>query len=216
MDFETYALKKPMVGKVDGVYPKVFDEILETLGRPQSPRILDFGFGDGRFFGYFSERFPADGIFGTEVSQVRIERARALGWRNVFLFEGKLPFEDSSIDFVNMVEVIEHIGDWEIDGVLAEIRRVLRPGGILLVTTPNYPIKRVYDWMDAVLARKYSRFKDDPTHVCKYSVPRLKTRLAKHFTDLKCFPYKRGRFYDIVESDCLMHKPLIYARRGNH
>jgi SAM-dependent methyltransferase len=213
MDLETYALKKSMVGPVDGIYPSIFEEIVTTLGSPKDLRILDFGFGDGRFFGYFSERYPAEQIFGVEASKIRLDRAKALGWKNVSLFDGRLPFGDETFDFVNMVEVIEHIPAREIESILGEIRRVMRPGGTILVTTPNYPIKRVYDWLDAILARKYSRVFDDPTHVCRYSVASLKARLGRHFRDLKVVPYKTGRFYRRVESDFLMHKPLVYGRK---
>jgi SAM-dependent methyltransferase len=46
-----------------------------------------------------------------------------------------LPFDDASFDLVTMFDVIEHIPD---DLAAArEVRRVLRPGGVVLVTTPN-------------------------------------------------------------------------------
>ncbi|ONI85398.1 SAM-dependent methyltransferase [Actinosynnema sp. ALI-1.44] len=46
-----------------------------------------------------------------------------------------LPFADASIDVVANLQVIEHL--WEQERFLAECLRVLRPGGRLLVTTPN-------------------------------------------------------------------------------
>jgi SAM-dependent methyltransferase len=46
-----------------------------------------------------------------------------------------LPFDDASFDAVTMFDVIEHVED---DArAIAEAKRVLRPGGFLLVTTPN-------------------------------------------------------------------------------
>jgi ubiquinone/menaquinone biosynthesis C-methylase UbiE len=50
--------------------------------------------------------------------------------------EGPLPFEDGSFDVVWASEVIEHVADtarW-----LSEVRRVLAPGGRLLVSTPSH------------------------------------------------------------------------------
>jgi SAM-dependent methyltransferase len=46
-----------------------------------------------------------------------------------------LPVHGSSVDVVANLQVIEHL--WDQEGFLAECRRVLRPGGRLLVTTPN-------------------------------------------------------------------------------
>ena len=46
-----------------------------------------------------------------------------------------LEFADDTFDVVTMIEVLEHLPD--VAGALAEIRRVLRPGGRLLLTTPN-------------------------------------------------------------------------------
>jgi SAM-dependent methyltransferase len=47
-----------------------------------------------------------------------------------------VPLPDRSADTVSLIEVVEHLGDDVLPIVLAEARRVLRPGGTLLVTTP--------------------------------------------------------------------------------
>jgi SAM-dependent methyltransferase len=47
----------------------------------------------------------------------------------------RLPFARSSVDVVANLQVIEHL--WDQEGFLAECHRVLRPGGRLLITTPN-------------------------------------------------------------------------------
>jgi SAM-dependent methyltransferase len=44
-------------------------------------------------------------------------------------------FEDATFDMVTAIEVLEHVAD--LDGTLAEVHRVLRPGGRFCVTTPN-------------------------------------------------------------------------------
>ncbi|MEM2293824.1 MAG: class I SAM-dependent methyltransferase [Nitrososphaeria archaeon] len=51
------------------------------------------------------------------------------------LSKDNLPFNDSSVDLVLLIEVIEHLIDP--DFCLKEIKRILSPGGIAIITTPN-------------------------------------------------------------------------------
>jgi predicted SAM-dependent methyltransferase len=71
------------------------------------------------------------------------------GWINVDLdfnqievaanLAGHLPFRSASIDFVHMEDVIEHLTLPDADACLAEIARVLLPGGALRLLTPDLP-----------------------------------------------------------------------------
>ena len=100
-------------------------------------RVLDLGCGEGAFCAALAEA-GADPV-GAEVAARAVERARA---RHSGLdFElvpphGPLPFGDGEFDVVWASEVIEHVADtarW-----LSEVRRVLRGGGSLLITTPEH------------------------------------------------------------------------------
>ena len=77
-------------------------------------------------------------VTGIELSPTSVAVARA---RNVGeVVEGsveELPFEDDSFDFAVCLDVIEHLDD-DLQ-TLRELRRVVRPGGRLLVTVPAYP-----------------------------------------------------------------------------
>ena len=105
-------------------------------------RALDLGCGTGEFTAALA-RAGAEAI-GVEVAEAALERARArhpeLDFRLVPI-DGPLPLEDGSFDLVWTSEVIEHVADtgqW-----LSEVRRVLAPGGRLLVTTPSHGRLRV-------------------------------------------------------------------------
>lgn len=49
----------------------------------------------------------------------------------------RLPFEDAFLDQVSMLAVVEHVDEPRVHEILAECRRVLRPGGRLIATTPS-------------------------------------------------------------------------------
>jgi SAM-dependent methyltransferase len=105
-------------------------------------RALDLGCGTGEFTAALAR--AAAVAIGAEVARAALRRARArhpeLDFR-VVPIDGPLPFEDGAFDLVWASEVIEHVTDtarW-----LSEVRRVLVPGGRLLVTTPSHGRLRV-------------------------------------------------------------------------
>jgi SAM-dependent methyltransferase len=81
------------------------------------------------------------------VSPTALERARRRlpGARIVELEpDAPLPFEDGAFGLVLCAETIEHVRDVQL--LLSEVRRVLRPGGVLALTTPaNLPLSRPAD-----------------------------------------------------------------------
>jgi ubiquinone/menaquinone biosynthesis C-methylase UbiE len=98
-------------------------------------RVLDLGCGAGRFVAALREA-GAEPV-GVELAEAALERAR----RNapdaeLRLVEpdGSLPLDHASVDLVWCSEVLEHVADTAY--LLLEVRRVLRPGGRLLVTVP--------------------------------------------------------------------------------
>lgn len=96
--------------------------------------ILDLGCGDGTFAqATFSE--PLD--FGIDPSAHAVGEARQRGMHcDLRVGEGgKLPYADGQFATVLSNSVVEHIPD--IDGTLEEVRRVLRPGGLFVFTTPS-------------------------------------------------------------------------------
>jgi SAM-dependent methyltransferase len=98
-------------------------------------RVLDLGCGTGRFVAALRDA-GADAV-GVELAETALRRARAnVPGADLRLVEpdGSLPLEHGSVDLVWCSEVLEHVADTE--HVLLEVRRVLRPGGRLLVTVP--------------------------------------------------------------------------------
>jgi SAM-dependent methyltransferase len=105
----------------------------------EGERVLDLGCGAGRFVGALRDA-GADPV-GVELAEGALERAR----RNVpdadfRLMDEEIPLEDTSVDLVWCSEVLEHVPDTA--ALLSEVRRVLRTGGRLLVTTPSHELVR--------------------------------------------------------------------------
>jgi SAM-dependent methyltransferase len=100
-------------------------------------RVLDLGSGAGQFTAELVQA-GAD-VVGVEIAEAAVARGRAghpgLDFR-LAPIEGPLPLEDGSFEVVWASEVIEHVADtasW-----LSDVRRVLVPGGKLLLTTPSH------------------------------------------------------------------------------
>jgi 2-polyprenyl-3-methyl-5-hydroxy-6-metoxy-1,4-benzoquinol methylase len=216
-DFEGYAEYKPFNTKIAQTWEAVANEALSSIViTPVSQlRLLDYGCGDGKYFPYFvTAGLLPENIYGLDVSQTRIGRCRDIGWTNAQLLvpNAPLPFADGQLDVINCMEVIEHIPAKEGERILAELRRVLRPSGCLLISTPNYPIKRFYDYFDAVVHGKHARFRDDPTHVTKFNHRRLEILLKTHFTRIESREFKAGFLYKRFRIPFFQHKLFFLCR----
>jgi 2-polyprenyl-3-methyl-5-hydroxy-6-metoxy-1,4-benzoquinol methylase len=109
--------------------------LLEHLSAGE--RVLDVGCGEGRFTGELA-RAGMEAV-GLDVAEEPLRRARKHDpGLDLHLIDadGPWPLADASIDAVWAGETIEHIADTA--GWLSRARAVLRPGGQLLLSTPNH------------------------------------------------------------------------------
>ena len=114
-----------------GPPPETLRGFVRSLGHAE--RVLDLGCGDGRL----TAELDAGELTAADVSPVALERARRrLPDARIVELEpdAVLPFDDGSFELVLCAETIEHVRDVQL--LLSEIRRVLRPGGTLALTTP--------------------------------------------------------------------------------
>ena len=110
--------------------------LARALGTSKPGVILDIGCGDGSAAATAAPILRPHRLVGVDWSQDALRRAnRHLSAVRGGLTDPGLPFASGSADAVLFSEVIEHLVDP--DAALDELRRVLRPGGHLLLSTPN-------------------------------------------------------------------------------
>lgn len=135
--------------------------VLGLLTVKQGERVLDIGCGNARDISRIVE--CGGQVIGVDISPGMVMAARQelerMGVSGITLQVGdatSLDFPDASFDKVLCSEVIEHIPDAA--QALREMRRVLRPGGSLVLSTPNkgswYGLERYWVW-EGLLRRKW-------------------------------------------------------------
>lgn len=130
-------------------------DLLDRYAPGDPDGILEVGCATGTFLDYLSTRFPAADVRGVEPSRAACERAVEAGRpAECGTFE-QLPCEDSSVDLLFALDVLEHCEDDS--PALRQAARVLRPAGCLIVTVPALP--SLWSAHDKISAhyRRYTR-----------------------------------------------------------
>lgn len=126
-----------------------------------------------------------------------------------------LPFGEGTFDTVVLFQVIEHIEPAELPPFLDELARVLRPGGTLLVTTPNRAIRLL------PLQRPWNRW-----HAREYDARSLAGVLARHFETVEVMGLRGSAEVERIERArsarnrtllrAYVQDPLAWLRRVSH
>lgn len=97
---------------------------------------LDCGCGDGELTLKLAKKIGTKKIFGVEILSSKAACARQKG---IEVFGGDLnkeiSFPDHSFDVITAIQVIEHL--YDLDTFVSELKRMLKPGGCLVISTPN-------------------------------------------------------------------------------
>jgi 2-polyprenyl-3-methyl-5-hydroxy-6-metoxy-1,4-benzoquinol methylase len=153
--------------------PKTKDRLLsQTLRWRREGKLVDFGCGDGTFLSMAAKYFDVTGI---ELSPRFVEEARGrLAPERIMegavtrIAESALPA--ASFDVVTQLGYIEH--EWHPLDALRAAWRVLKPGGLLVIKTPNYA-----SWNRRVMGLEWCGY-HVPAH-CNYFTPRTLTKILR-------------------------------------
>jgi SAM-dependent methyltransferase len=145
--------------------------MVESVGHIRNARVLDIGCGRGLLLAAFRRRGWEPQ--GTELSETAARYARQVAGVPVEIGRvEEIRFPANQFDAVTMWHVLEHVPDPRV--VLAEVSRILRPGGVLLVGVPNF------SGFEARFFRDKWFHLDVPRHVTHLTKAALKQSLGEH------------------------------------
>jgi SAM-dependent methyltransferase len=141
-------LMRLLQNEADMAFKRRVRYMFQALDLQPTDRVLDAGCGRGFFMKYVTELTPCR-LVGVDLElehlDIALAQNRARGASVARSYIDPLPFPSGTFDKVIFSEVLEHLpDDW---GGLCEIKRVLKPGGLLFLTVPNhnYPF-----WWDPI------------------------------------------------------------------
>lgn len=186
---------------------------LDRLNLSEGEKVLDVGCGQGLLLSRLSKTYKIKGV-GIDVSEKSIQSAKKnFGGKNLSFKvaeAARIPFPNSSFDAVVSFDALEHIRAQE--KAVAEMVRVLKPGGSLLVYTLNKNDKLTLNWIWEKLGFDvYSRAAHkrelfvDPNWLTK----RLKA-LGTSITSLELF----DAFFTLALDEAIMVLVFLFKKSG--
>jgi SAM-dependent methyltransferase len=210
-DDDRQLLDRLLANEADMAFRRRVPILLDYLDLHDGERVLDCGCGMG-FYLFVMARLRRLELVGLDTDVERLQWA-ARERVPAQLVEGdaeRLPFDDASFDKVLMSEVLEHLADDR--AALAEVRRVLRPGGVLAVSVPNAsfpfwwdPINAVWTRLGGAPIRRGPLVGIWTNHVRLYRADDLASRVAEARLDVErveetthyCFPFIHFLVYGV-------------------
>ena len=161
---------------------KIFDYIEKS-----HRNILDIGCGEGVTLGKLIARYPERNILGIDIMTENVAICQRF---NLPVLQGSiynLELADDSLDICIMSEVIEHLDNVEL--ALVSLRRVLRPGGDLIIVFPNDQVFKIA----RIMFLKFKEAYADPGHLRQFT-PRIIRKVLPQ-SGFKIIKVKNTPFY---------------------
>lgn len=146
----------------------------DLLVQEQPQKILDIGCGTGETLSFLKKVFPKAKLYGVDVSRRAVRYTKDHGHQSKYATALRLPFPSASFSAVLLLDVIEHIKN-DI-AVIKEVKRVLKPGGVIIITVP-------------ALQLIWSAHDVGQGHFRRYTRSRLKLLAGKNKMKIKFISY---------------------------
>lgn len=160
---------------------RILNRVVHSLALSDGAHILDIGCGTGGNLSMLAEHGTVTGV---EFSQAAAAFAAAQGTGDVVVGPAEqVPLEDNRFHLITMLDVLEHL-DAEAPA-LAEVRRLLLPGGHLLITVPAFMML----WSGHDVALHHRR---------RYRRPELRLRLEEAGLEVQWLSYYNTSLFPAV------------------
>lgn len=172
---------------------RIYKWVSDQYGAPDRD-VLDYGCGSGYGTRLLAEHFGQ--ARGVDVYPATIEDCRAAYSSPNLSFDvldpARQPYPDESFDVITSFQVVEHVPASQIDDYFNNIYRMLKPGGVALITTPN-------------AANYFGGHSGNPHHVREYRPAEFHDLVSQHW------PSKQWRL--MAQRDVLSTSIGIRLRR---
>ena len=193
------------------------EKIIDILKSESGGKILDLGCGQGHFS--FNLQEQGFDITCCDVAEDNFQYHDCIPFKKGNIYEG-LPFTDSSFDYVLFIETIEHLEKpYE---AIAEISRVLKKGGTLILSTPN--ILHIGSRMRFLFEGAWDFFREPPIELQKYYIGTIENIhiIPWRYHELEYMLHRKG--FDVIgiNADIILKKfypllvvlyPLLWMQR---
>jgi 2-polyprenyl-3-methyl-5-hydroxy-6-metoxy-1,4-benzoquinol methylase len=170
--------------RATGAAPELRKRILEAI--PHSSTVLDVGCGVGETMVLLRDMNHCI-CFGLDIAASAVSAVTGKGMQAKTAELPDIPYADQTFDAVVCTETLEHVTDDK--GTIQSIRRVLKPGGVLVLSVPDGSVD------------------EEDTHVHRFTAARLRDALSR------ALPLER---IETIPSDVAGESPSLFviARRG--
>jgi 2-polyprenyl-3-methyl-5-hydroxy-6-metoxy-1,4-benzoquinol methylase len=162
-------------------------------------KVIDFGCRDGMLTKSFVE---GNEVIGVDIDRIALKLCKKrLGIETVWLdLNHEFPWKENSFDCVVACEIIEHL--FVLDGFLAGVKKILKPGGVFIGSVPN-----AFRWRNRWKFLRGKEYETDPTHVRQFSYDKLEKTLLKYFIKPEIIPLE-GKILPFLSVDQKIPKKI--------
>ncbi|MDP2649504.1 MAG: class I SAM-dependent methyltransferase [bacterium] len=177
----------------EGKISKRFNPLYGLIGKLRNETVLDIGCGRGEISSYCVQR--GSKAYGIDYSKDAIKIAKKTFNKVNFkiMDASKLQFKDHFFDKIILLDFVEHIYPKELLTILEEVKRVIKPNGIIIIHTPNLWFSRILQ----IVGYPFG-YKESDLHVNLQSYFQLKNNLKVLNGDIKFhFIRRKNYFFEI-------------------
>jgi 2-polyprenyl-3-methyl-5-hydroxy-6-metoxy-1,4-benzoquinol methylase len=184
------------------VVKDLLKEIKKTIvySKISNMKVADIGGGYGSILNFLIGSSNEKHLIEISESAIKIAKdAYNLGNTHIIDLTEQAYSENDYFDFVLCNEVVEHIHPLKIDAFLSNINHLIKPGGKIMISTPN--IRSMTSFFLMLFGWNPLIYKMDNTHICPFTPKELNIAMEKNgfkkvqLYTTKCLLFKTEKFY---------------------